>query len=189
MSKIYNTIFNGFFGSDQFQKHKINNINNGTTNFMLIGNNSSFQLSINLFEKILNFGSRFNVGFPLFIGETPSSSQTILFGNDNLQYAQYITNVFGLTNEIPGTTNTSKITFSYNQAPFYTPFTPTHDILFGSNSNTYNYVSFKNLDTSSSNKLYLNKLANSNSQVTINVVATYTPTGQLQKVQFENNLF
>jgi len=197
MYRIFNTTFNNAAGEiSNPDKVKIAQ-DAGTTgsrrnNYIFLDTAESIQLGLDLFERTTAFGSRFLggvEGFPLYVSTTYTDPQTVYFGEDTLEFAQYIADVYGLTNEVPGLTNRiiGKLAFYFVSSTNFNVFPSiTRYIRLTSNSSTYNYVGFKNLASSISNSLDLADPTGA-FEAEIRVVANFSSSGDLQSIYFQND--
>ncbi len=138
---IHNTNFNNLSGNtSRGQKTEFvsscllgNAIAEQKKNKFMVLNLTTYNLSIDEFLNRYTL-SGFNI--------IPNNlyNQTIYFGNDSLEFANYLSKLLGLTNDIIGVTNIREIDINNSMI---NPNVLTKNIYLSSNNNTYNYVSYK----------------------------------------------
>jgi hypothetical protein len=186
MNKIYNTIFNNIAGATS---------NGNKTQFVedatLIGRFKNRYMALlseeNPYELgIVEFAYRIAYDTLYIAIEDAADNRTILFGEDSLEFARYIVDILGLTNEVPGVTNVHQTSWTLN-IPEDPDFTGT--ITLESNSPTFEYVSFTDVKPNpdeTSNSLVLIDTDSVGDIGTLIITATFDDDGNVESLNFEN---
>jgi hypothetical protein len=136
------------------------------------------QLSLSTFAYIVGFSNQtYNTPINLYFDQP---GRSLLFGTDTLDFAQSVVDILGLSNDIPDITNFTLVSFR-NFATIVSG-SPQIPLLFGSNSTTYNYVSFTNQDVTSNSIMLFTNIYSYYNYVTI--VATFDDNNRLTNINF-----
>lgn len=184
MSRIYNTTFNNFTGDTSSAQKNVFVGDTSLGSILVSQRNNPYIIlkDINYYFATDDFINRLGLFTSLAFIPNNLFTQNIIFGTDSLEFANYIANTFGLNNSFPGVTNVLQLVTFYN---FFTPLVNfNQNVTFGTNSSTFNYVSFTTTTNGpiTSNKLTLFDTTNKSTAL-ITLTGNYS-SGQLTGINF-----